>query len=171
VSDKDQRTEKPTPKRRKEARKNGQIPKSADIGGWTVMLASTLMIPTIFSSGEKKLTGLVNQASNVMTAPTSQGAITVLESGLKDMLALVLPLVALFARKRIPFGGGILFGRLAAGLRHCRCPRREFDCIFGARQPDLLATGTPHCAASRAQCSWINGIGRRTMRANDVHGS
>src|SRR5437868_14329723 len=35
-----ERTEKPTPKRRNEARKKGQVAKSADVNGSVVMLAS-----------------------------------------------------------------------------------------------------------------------------------
>jgi hypothetical protein len=49
--------------------------------------------------------------------------------------------------------------------------RGDFDRIFRPRQPDFLAAGTAHGTAGRAQGSQINGIGRCTMGANDVHGA
>src|SRR6202042_1424332 len=45
------------------------------------------------------------------------------------------------------------------------------DGVLRPRQPDFLAAGTAHGAASPAQGSQINGIGRCTMGANDVHGA
>jgi flagellar biosynthetic protein FlhB len=40
-----QKTEKPTPKRLREARKKGQIPRSPDLVGWIALLAATYLIP------------------------------------------------------------------------------------------------------------------------------
>ncbi|OIQ65126.1 hypothetical protein GALL_533190 [mine drainage metagenome] len=71
-----------------------------------------------------------------------------------------LRLAIVLARESFPFGGGVLFGVQPAGLRHRRRLRRDFGRILRPRQPDLLAAGTPHGAASRAQTGQINGIGR-----------
>src|SRR6266566_5057184 len=43
--------------------------------------------------------------------------------------------------------------------------------ILRPRQPDFLATGAPDGTACRAQVGQIDGIGRCTMGANDVHGA
>jgi flagellar biosynthetic protein FlhB len=93
----DDKTEKPTPKRKKEARRKGQVAKSPDVSGWLIMLVGSLIIPVVFKSAEKKLVGLVDQCSNVMGNPTQAGALAVLEKGLADMAAIVLPLLGLFA--------------------------------------------------------------------------
>ena len=42
-----QRTEKPTPKRLREARRKGQIPRSPDLVGWAALLAATYVIPPV----------------------------------------------------------------------------------------------------------------------------
>ena len=42
-----EKTEKPTPKRLKEARKKGQIPKSVDLVQWLVLLMSTWFVPPL----------------------------------------------------------------------------------------------------------------------------
>ncbi len=44
-----EKTEKPTPKKLKEARKKGQIPKSVDLVQWLVLLLSTWFIPALIS--------------------------------------------------------------------------------------------------------------------------
>ena len=47
-----QRTEKPTPKRLREARRKGQIPRSPDLVGWVGLLAATYVIPPVQRSSE-----------------------------------------------------------------------------------------------------------------------
>lgn len=93
----DDKTEKPTPKRRKEARRKGNVPKSADISAWVIMLAGSFLVPMLFRSADTKVTGLVAQSTSVMTDPTPAGALSILEKGLGDVVALVLPIVGAFA--------------------------------------------------------------------------
>ena len=93
----DDKTEKPTPKRKKEARRKGNVAKSPDIGGWLIMLGGTYIIPMLFRAADTKLTGLVAQAADSMVAPSPAGALKVLEKGLADTVTLVLPVVAAFA--------------------------------------------------------------------------
>src|SRR6202022_3882156 len=80
-------------------------------------------------------------------------------------------LAVVFARESLPFRGGVGAGGLFAGCRHRRYRSREVGRILRSRQPDLLATGAADGAASHAQGSQINGIGRCTVGANDVHGA
>ncbi|GAA1874057.1 EscU/YscU/HrcU family type III secretion system export apparatus switch protein [Lapillicoccus jejuensis] len=44
-----EKTEKPTAKRRKEARKKGQIARTPDLGGWGILLAVGLVLPALVS--------------------------------------------------------------------------------------------------------------------------
>jgi flagellar biosynthesis protein FlhB len=87
----DNKTEKPTPKRKSKARKKGQVAKSKDVSGWIVALAGTMLIPVLLRTGEARLTDLFGRVANVMTAPSPAGAMGVLETGLGDVLSLVLP--------------------------------------------------------------------------------
>lgn len=93
----DDRTEKPTPKRKKEARRKGQVAKSPDISPWLVLLAGSVLIPHLFGSAEKKLVALVGQATTVMVNPSPGGALAVMEKGLSDTASLILPVIAAFA--------------------------------------------------------------------------
>lgn len=44
-----QKTEKPTPKRLREARRKGQIPRSPDLVGWITLLAASYVIPSMLA--------------------------------------------------------------------------------------------------------------------------
>ena len=114
----DDKTEKPTAKRRQKARKKGQVAMSREVSQWIVALAGTLLIPVLFRTGRARLTDLFGRVANVMTAPSVAGALGVLQSGLGDVLALVLPIAGGFAalggpgrrgpdrRAGLPAGGG-----------------------------------------------------------------
>jgi flagellar biosynthetic protein FlhB len=93
----DERTEKPTAKRKGDAKRKGQVAKSVDVGAWLVMLVGSMLVPSLFRKGETTITGLVGLSQNVMVNPTPAGAVSVLEQGLKDVLTLVLPVVCVFA--------------------------------------------------------------------------
>lgn len=94
---KDDRTEKATPKRKKEARRKGQVAKSPDVAGWLVVLVGSMLLPALFSSADSKVKALFAQAMSVVSAPTSAAALGVLEKGLGDVLTIVLPIVGAFA--------------------------------------------------------------------------
>lgn len=49
ANDAAQRSEKPTPKKLRDARRKGQIPRSPDLVGWFVVLVSTFVLPSIMS--------------------------------------------------------------------------------------------------------------------------
>ncbi len=92
-----EKTEKPTPKRKKEAREEGRIPKSPEIAGWLVVLVGTSLMPLFFRTGEARVLGLFTMSADVIRSPTQGGAIQVLQTGLGDFISLVLPLVGAFA--------------------------------------------------------------------------
>jgi flagellar biosynthesis protein FlhB len=92
-----ERTEKPTPKRKKEARRKGQVAKSPDVSGWLVVLVASMIVPALIHAGETRMVGLWNKAGDVMANPSSAGALSVMGTGFADMFALVLPTVGLMA--------------------------------------------------------------------------
>ncbi|HUO48986.1 MAG TPA: EscU/YscU/HrcU family type III secretion system export apparatus switch protein [Acidimicrobiales bacterium] len=92
-----ERTEKPTPKRKKEARRKGQVAKSPDVSGWLVVLVASMVVPALVHAGETRMVGLWNQAGDVMADPSSAGALAVMGAGFTDMFALVLPTVGIMA--------------------------------------------------------------------------
>lgn len=84
--DKYARTEKPTPKRKKEAREDGQVARSPEVGGWLAMLAASMLLPWLFSLARTRVFDVTAQAANVMEHPSVPGALAVLESGLRQFL-------------------------------------------------------------------------------------
>ncbi len=65
ANDAGQKTEKPTPKRLRDAKKKGQIPRSVDLVQWTTLLLATFLLPSVLgrvvrdaSDGTKHMVGL-----------------------------------------------------------------------------------------------------------------
>ena len=93
----DDKTEKPTAKRKAKARKKGQVATSREVSGWVVALAATMLIPVLFRTAETRLTDLFARVGDVTTSPSPGGALQVLQMGLGDVVTLVLPIAGAFA--------------------------------------------------------------------------
>ncbi len=69
MSDKSGRTEKPTPKKKRESRKKGQVARSPDLVMWLQILATTYLLPSTMASSlaliRRILTGLERAASSL----------------------------------------------------------------------------------------------------------
>ncbi len=90
-----EKTEKPTPKRLREARKKGQIPKSTDLVQWLVLLISTFLIPGMIAGLGRSLR---RETTEMMTA-AQQGELGLIAGHFDNLLALIaqatLPLFAM----------------------------------------------------------------------------
>lgn len=93
----DDRTEKPTAKRKKEAKRKGQVAKSPDVSSWLILLAGSVLIPDLFRTADTKLLQMWGQVNTVIADPTTPAAVAVFEKGLSDSLSLILPTIAVFA--------------------------------------------------------------------------
>jgi flagellar biosynthetic protein FlhB len=83
------RTEPPTEKRKKKAREEGQVARSADVGAWAAMLAGSLLAPFIVSEARARLLGITSNVARVASHPTSAGALDVVGSSLGQFLSYV----------------------------------------------------------------------------------
>lgn len=98
------RTEKPTPKRRREARKEGQIARSVDLVQWIALLVATFVLPSSTSA----LLGALTTSTRQLVATSAQGEPGPAFGHLGDVLGLMaIGLAPLF---------GILFLVTAGGL-------------------------------------------------------
>jgi len=97
AGDRHSKTEKPTPKRKKDARKKGQVARSPEIGGWLSLLVVTLVLPVAFGAAEQRILSLEAQVAQVMARPSVPGALGVLARGLEDVMLIVLPLAGTIA--------------------------------------------------------------------------
>lgn len=95
--DKHQRTEKPTPKRKNDARKRGQVARSPDIAGWSAVLFSSFLLPWLVESATTRVVAVTGAAMNVIAKPTTAAAFAVLTKGLQAAFYTVLPFSAALA--------------------------------------------------------------------------
>ncbi len=87
-----EKTEKPTAKRLKEARREGQVARTPDIGAWLGMLAATYLVPRAASSVSDVVVGLLLGAGSSMSDPDPDRAVALLSKGLREGAMALLPL-------------------------------------------------------------------------------
>lgn len=92
AEDKSQRTEKPTPKRKREARRDGKTARSHELSLWVLVLVASFLTPWLFGNAEKNVLAVTSSAMHVAGNPTTQGAQAVLDQALKAVLTVVLPI-------------------------------------------------------------------------------
>jgi flagellar biosynthetic protein FlhB len=97
AGDKSQRTEKATPKRKKDARKKGQVAKSPELVAWSTLLLASVLVQTTIKLGAENLRTLFSEVSASITDPTPQRAVSLLGEGLMDVLVIIAPLALGFA--------------------------------------------------------------------------
>jgi flagellar biosynthetic protein FlhB len=86
------KTEDPTPKRKRDARKEGQIPKSAEIGSWTAMLMATLLLQLTIGMAAQRMTAVLHDAVRIIERPEVGPAIALFGDGLASGALVVAPL-------------------------------------------------------------------------------
>jgi flagellar biosynthetic protein FlhB len=101
---KDERTEKPTPKKIKESRKEGQVPRTPELGAWAALLGFGLLLHWLVGWGADELRELMIRSTAVVGDPSIDDALVLLHDGSVTGLLLAVAL-----------GGGVLVvGVLAA---------------------------------------------------------
>jgi len=139
----DDRTEKATPKRRERARKQGQLARSADVGGSLVLAAGlfaiTLFGPSVVSAVESAFHEILAEIAAPGRATSAAGLHSLLEVGLTTIAFTAGPIAAAC------FGAGLLAGVGQVGfrpaLRGLKLDFRRINPISGARNllgPNLV---------------------------------
>jgi flagellar biosynthesis protein FlhB len=82
MADKSDKTEKATPKKRKKARREGSVAKSADLTSWLTLLVIVMAAGPLLRIAGRQLTSVATQAQSVLVDPTEGRAVTVLGNGL-----------------------------------------------------------------------------------------
>jgi flagellar biosynthesis protein FlhB len=92
VPDKSDKTEAPTPRKLKQARKDGQIARSPDLGSWAGMLAAVFLARLTVQDTIHSTTVLFNDSASVMSNPDPGNALHLLGTGLFQGVMDVAPL-------------------------------------------------------------------------------
>ncbi|MGY1699058.1 EscU/YscU/HrcU family type III secretion system export apparatus switch protein [Geodermatophilus sp. SYSU D00766] len=86
-----EKTEKPTPKRLKEARKEGQIPRTQELGTWAGVAVASALLPMMVGNTFDEVGRLFLQVGAVVEDPRVERVDPLLGQALSAFLATVLP--------------------------------------------------------------------------------
>ncbi|HUW78781.1 MAG TPA: EscU/YscU/HrcU family type III secretion system export apparatus switch protein [Candidatus Nanopelagicaceae bacterium] len=91
MSDKSGKSEKPTARKLRDARREGQIAKSPEVGGWGGLLAASFVLPHLFSATKTAVQDLLGQVPATVSDPDPQKALALLATGLRTMAFALAP--------------------------------------------------------------------------------
>jgi len=110
AEDKSQKTEKPTPQRRKQAAKDGQVPRSVDITAWLTVLSFSYVAPLTMDRLRETFTIVMGRVADVMALPDPGRAIEVLKVAATGAAGALMPM--LFSAMALAILGGVAQGGL-----------------------------------------------------------
>lgn len=95
AGDKHSKTEKPTAKRRKDARKKGQLPRTADLVPWASVLAMTYVLPWLLGRMTRSALGVLEAVRVIGRQPDPGVMVSVLSGAFRGALATLAPVFGL----------------------------------------------------------------------------
>jgi flagellar biosynthetic protein FlhB len=140
---KDDKTEKATPKRKSEARKKGQVAKSADLNGALVLVAALITLGALGPAAVNGVAGSMRNAFGLIATPqtivTDSGLSALFHAGLETVLATVAPIAG------VCLAVGVIGNIAQVGFRPSMTalkpdikrinPVSGFKNVFGSRVP------------------------------------
>src|SRR3954447_7542060 len=87
-----EKTEKPTPQRLKKARKEGQIPRTQELGTWLGVAAASVFLPELVGNAFEAVQKLFVQVGSVAKHPETEALSTLMGQALNAFLTTVLPM-------------------------------------------------------------------------------
>src|SRR5689334_3045161 len=86
-----EKTEKPTPQRLKKARREGQIPRTPELGTWAGVAAASVLMPMLVKNAFTQVQQLLVQGSDAFTRPEVSDATSLMSRGLSAFLSVLMP--------------------------------------------------------------------------------
>lgn len=115
AQDKSQKTEKPTPKRRREAKEEGNIPRTQDLSAWLTVLVFVLVGPAAVGRLRELFARILGQVSAIADEPHLGRTTEVFRDGMLGSLSVLAPLVlgcmALGTLGHVVQGGVKVYGK------------------------------------------------------------
>lgn len=128
----EEKTEKPTPKKRKESRKEGQVPRTQELGAWSAMLALGLALPVLLGRELDALRRLMHRAFSSSAQASVDDALALLRDGaLHVLVALVLLGSAVMV---IGVAGALAQGGFYLATKNMKPSLKKLDPIKGAKR-------------------------------------
>jgi flagellar biosynthesis protein FlhB len=88
------KTEKPTPKKLKQARREGQIGRTPDLGAWAGILIASVLLPMALRAGMHAATDMLGQVRAVIERPDQSTLLGMVRDGVFAAAKAVAPLAA-----------------------------------------------------------------------------
>lgn len=111
-----ERTEKPSPKKKQEARKQGKVARSSELGGWLSVLTFIVLLPSLGGRAVRMLSDFMTQTvQNIPSASSPDDVLAVLGKGLWTLVEAAGPLLAVSAAVAVVAGFGQVGLRFAPG--------------------------------------------------------
>jgi flagellar biosynthetic protein FlhB len=140
------KTEQPTAKRKREARRDGNLARSGEVVAWAQMLAAGVLLPICMNLGVGSLRRVMFQVGVLVTQPDADAALRLLGTGLTGGVLAIAPLglgmvaiglVGNFAQTGFAFSGKALrpkFDRIspAKGLKRLLSPHSAWEAAKAA---------------------------------------
>jgi len=86
-----EKTEKPTPQRLKKARKEGQIPRTQELGTWLSVAAASVLLPMLVGNAFEEIQKLFVHVGAVATHPETNAVTSLMGQALTTFLTALLP--------------------------------------------------------------------------------
>jgi flagellar biosynthesis protein FlhB len=133
----EEKTEKPTAKRRKEARKEGQIPRTPDLGGWLSLLVLGLAVGPLLGHEIEAWRGLITASLTAAERPSVPLAMQLLGNGARHAFFAVLVVagIVLFVgvASSVAQGGLVVSPKLVKPSLKKLNPVEGFKKVFGPK--------------------------------------
>lgn len=127
-----EKTEKPTPKRKKQARKDGQVPRTPDFGGWTALLVVTLALGPLLDNELEAIRTMMATHLRAIEDPSLPLALTLLgDAGQHILVTLVLLGVIVLL---VGVGAAIAQGGFFLSPKLVKPDPKKLDPIKGAKR-------------------------------------
>jgi flagellar biosynthetic protein FlhB len=150
----------PTPHRRREARRRGQVARSSELVGWLGLLGASFLAPAYLHAAARRLEGLVVAVTNIGHPPSSGRVLRLLGLGFADFGALLFPVavlaVALAAALNVAQVGFLLAPEAARPKLTRLSPRTNLRRIFSA-------AGAFELAKAAVKLALVGAVGFRLL--------
>lgn len=93
MANKSERTEKSTPKHKKEMREKGSVARSQELGGWASTLLVASLLPWLGGLAANRISAFALLTTQIMGHPTVDGALSLLGHGLQTAAFAALPIL------------------------------------------------------------------------------
>lgn len=132
MSDGQDRTEKATPKRMKEARRKGRLSHSQDLSAWLGIGAAALVMPGVVSAGATAGREQMAALRAVIASPEPERAVAALGSGLGSVFTTLAPLAAVVVLAAI--AATAVQGGIHPSTHRLKPTFKQFNLVTGVKR-------------------------------------